>query len=205
MDEGGVVRIPANIGSVLFNAALQLAVIFFLFVSSWASPPYLILAIPCLLVFLFSLSNWVATWTVPALLGDAEGITDATGTAHGGLVHWHEISGFAEATVSGQPALLIHLHDPLAYLDRLPKAKRALLAGSVPVHGTPCIVGQNDIGIPVAEALSLLEAARARFAAVPVPVPAFVNGASVLPATRWWTAIPPEERNVQPLRNNADR
>lgn len=56
----------------------------------------------------------------PALLIDAEGVTDNTNLLPGGLVRWQEIARLEETQLGGQPALLLHLYDPEAYMERLP-------------------------------------------------------------------------------------
>lgn len=150
-----------------------------------------------------SLVNLVFSFGTTALQSDANGITDATGPLPGGLVRWEEISGISESTVDFDPVLLIHLKDVDTYLSRLSEPKRSLLSASIPLYGTPCVVSQNDIGIPIAEARQLLEEARQRFV---VPATQAIPDVATAPTAHWWTAVPPEERKAQPLRNgSADR
>ena len=206
------VRIPPNrIRKLnLFLARLFLvAVSYFFLVVFLAGSPLLAtlsvfaLATSAVLSF-FSFLELLSSLATPALRSDTTGITDATGPLPGGLVHWEEISGISESVVDEEPVLLFHLKDTEAYLNRLSEPKRSLLAASIPIYGTPCVVSQNDIGIPIAEAQRLLEEARQRFGVVSIPeaVPAVVT----TPTAHWWTAVPPEERKAQPLRNgSADR
>ena len=148
--------------------------------------------------------NWYRRWNTPALTANEHGITDATGAVPGGLVYWNEIAAIDTVKSPSETLLLLHLRDPDAYLARLPEPTRRLLAGSVSIYGTPCVVAQNDIGVPVAQALQTLTEARVQFAGLRVPLAAAVGSATVEAATptvsntaspaHWWTAVPPEER-----------
>ncbi|MBC8139502.1 MAG: hypothetical protein H8F28_26790 [Fibrella sp.] len=205
--ENEVVRIPPNRLQKLNQLLTRLFVVasaYFLLALSTAGQPLLALLAIFLLtasatLSVFSFMELIYSWMTTALRADANGITDATGPVPGGLVRWDEILGITESTVNDEPILLFHLYNTQAYLDRLPEMKRAMLAGSVSVYGTPCVVSQSDIGIPVAEAQLRLEEARQRFVRVPVlPVTSTVSTA---PTAHWWTAVPPEERKAQPLRS----
>jgi hypothetical protein len=59
-------------------------------------------------------------------------------------------------------------------------------------------VAQSDIGVSTGEARRTLEEVRQQF--VPVPVAPNISAA---PTAHWWTAVPPEERKAQPLRNGS--
>lgn len=149
-------------------------------------------------------------WNTPALTANYDGITDATGTVPGGLVYWNEIADIETVETHGERLLLLRLFDTDAYLARLPDATRKLLSGSAAVYGTPCVVAQGDLAVPVGEARDILLAARARFVPQAVPLAAMgEQGATPVATTEaatpaipahWWTAIPPEERAAPPTQ-----
>lgn len=193
----------------LLRRLLIVASSYFLLVVFSANQPLLALFAIFLLTISATLSAYsflelLYSLATTALRADANGITDATGPLPGGLVRWEEISGISESIVDEESILLFHLHNTQAYLDRLPEPKRSLLAASIPIYGTPCVVSQRDIGIPIAEAQRRLEEVRGKFVVQPsVPNQSAVSTA---PTAHWWTAVPPEERKAQPLRNgSADR
>ncbi len=209
------VRIPPNRLQKLNQLLRRLLVVafayFLLMLFGVGQALFAILAVFLLTAFatlsLYSFLEWVRSWVTTALRADQHGVTDATGTLPGGLVRWEEIAHIAEGNPNAEgglpdePVLLLHLHDTQAYLARLPEPKRSLLAASVPRYGTPCVVAQSDIGVPIAEARRTLEEARQRFA--PVPVTPNISAAATAPTAHWWTAVPPEERTAQPLRNGS--
>lgn len=188
----------------LLRRLLIVASSYFLLVVFSANQPLLALFAIFLLTISATLSAYsflelLYSLATTALRADANGITDSTGPLPGGLVRWEEISGISESIVDEESILLFHLHNTQAYLDRLPEPKRSLLAASIPTYGTPCVVSQRDIGIPVAEAQRLLEEVRGQFVVQPsVPNQSTVSTA---PTAHWWTAVPPEERKAQPLRS----
>ncbi len=209
--------IAANQRNVVVNASLQTAVLIFLFANLTAFFVVPLLLV-CLAVWLLSVPQWIRTLTTPALLADEYGITDATGAVPGGLVYWDEIAAINTIETPSETLLLIQLHDTPAYLARLPEAARLMLAGGANFYGTPCVVAQSDLAIPVGEALQTLTEARARFARQPVPVAATVSASaatsydapastiatastvSVVSGAHWWTAVPPEERVAKPIQ-----
>ena len=205
------VRIAANQKNAWLNASLQTAVLLFLGanITGFLVAPLFIL---CLAVWLLCVPQWVRTLTTPALLADEYGITDATGTVPGGLVYWNEIAAINTIETPAESLLLLHLHNTEAYLARLPEPTRRMLAGGANTYGTPCVVAQSDLGVPVGEALQILTEARARFAGVrtAAALPASVAEATptVAATAHWWTAIPPEERTAkptQPVGRSTDR
>lgn len=140
--------------------------------------------------------KWRRAKTTPALLLTEDGITDATGIVTGGTVCWSEVRFVTKVKTQGQRSLAVHLFDNRAYLERLPAWKRLLLAHNIDAFGTPFLISESELAITLNQAKGAIEHAW------PVTVTASVADDSAPPtATHWWTAIPPEERNVAPLRN----
>lgn len=207
------VRVPANLQWFRFNALVQLIIIAVF--TAWAmNTPLMLLALPMLFLLARTLIRWHRATLRPALSADAEGITDDTHEIPGGLVRWDEIKDIEEKMLAGDNSLIIHLHDPAAYMRRLPEWKQALLAGNLQQFGTPCIVGQSSLGLPISDVRNWLEMARMYHTRSYIqPNVGESNRASTVAPTvapgRWWTAVPPEERKAQPLQqnigNNSDR
>ena len=165
--------------------------------TGFALPAILLLMMGSYGVFagLLDFAKWRRAQRIPALLLTEEGIIDATGIVTGGLVRWHEISGVREVQVFGQRSLALDLHDTEGYLDQLPGWKRSLLTGNARQYGTPCIVAQSDLAVPLDQARMAIEYARQ---------PQAVSTLQSLPAAstgHWWTAIPPEERRQTLVRS----
>ncbi|MBC7808554.1 MAG: hypothetical protein H7145_20670 [Akkermansiaceae bacterium] len=209
MPANGVVRIPPNrllkLNQLLQRLLIVASSYLLLVIFSLGQPLLALLAVLLLTasstLSLFSFLELLYSWATTALRADADGITDATGPVPGGLVRWDEISGITESIAHEEPVLLLNLYNPQAYLDRLPELKRSMLSGSVSVYGTPCVVAQSDVGIPIGEAQRRLEEARQRF--VTASVGPTTTTIPTAPTAHWWTAVPPEERKAQPLRNGS--
>lgn len=136
--------------------------------------------------------KWQRAKKTPALIITDEGITDATGIVTGGLIRWDEVESVSKIALHGHYSLAIQLTDPSKYLARLPRWKRLLLSPTAAEFGTPCLIAETELAVPLDQARLAMESARVRFEAPDAePVGA--------PAAHWWTAIPPEERNVVSL------
>lgn len=141
------------------------------------------------------LLKWHRAKTTPALLLTEEGITDSTGTLTGGLVHWSEVQSVSKVWMTDHYSLAIQLTDNKAYLARLPGWKRFLLSPNIALHGTPFLVSQSELAMSVDQAKAIIESA------YPRSIQTSVAETSPPPVAHWWTAIPPEERGVVPLRS----
>ncbi len=136
--------------------------------------------------------KWHRARKTPALVITDEGITDTTGIVTGGLIRWSEIQSVSKIALHGQHSLAIQLTDPSQYLARIPRWKRFLLAPTAAEFGTPCLIAETELAVPLDQARLAMESAWARCG--------MQDGEPVsAPAAHWWTAIPPEERTVVPL------
>ena len=142
------------------------------------------------------LAKWCRANTTPALLLTDAGITDATGIVTGGMVRWSEIRSVSQVRIRGHTSLAIELTDDAAYLARLPLWKRSLLSANVTIFGSPFLVSEEELAIPLNEVRALVEATwrASREAGCVSPDAGTVR--------HWWTAVPPEERAVVAVRRD---
>lgn len=165
--------------------------------SAAAFPIVFMLAMGCfgIAVGVADLAKWRRAKTTPALRLTDAGITDATGCVTGGFVSWSEVRSVSKVWLRDHHALAIQLFDNDAYLARLPAWKRSLLASNIAAFGTPCLVSEVELAITIDQAKAAIEGAHGD-----ATRPAVTQAPSEPPA-HWWTAVPPEERAVVPLRN----
>ena len=141
------------------------------------------------------LVKWQRAKTTPALLLTDEGITDTTGILTGGLLRWSEVRSVSQIRVQGQQSLAIQLVDNATYLARLPAWKRFLLASNIALSGTPFLISETELAVTLDQAKTAIENAHHP------AIKSAAQEAPPQPVAHWWTAIPPEERVVLPLRN----
>lgn len=202
------IRIPANsavykTGALMLVAgAVPVADAIFLIASgamrsALALPVSFMSVVGCYGVIsgMLDLLKWHRARTIPALLLTKEGIADATGIVTGGLVYWGEVRSVSKVWMNDHHSIAIQLVDNAAYLDRLPAWKRFLVSPSIAFYGTPFLIAESELAVTLDQAQVAIESAQRSATATQV---------TELPpssASHWWTAVPPEERTIMPLRS----
>lgn len=81
----------------------------------------------------------------PGLIINQEGLFDNSSAVGAHLIKWEDIKGFDIVQVKSTKFLLIFVHNPNSYLDKVNKLKRFLMKMNEKMYGTPLSISANSL------------------------------------------------------------
>jgi hypothetical protein len=93
----------------------------------------------------------------PALILDEGGIRDRSSFSGAGLIRWDEIEAVTLKWFPGQRLLFLHLRNPESIIARQKPFVQRAMRSSLCLVGTPVVLSQTNIGIPLEQVKALIE------------------------------------------------